>query len=140
MQQTMPPSSTSICLLDLYRFPEAAILIGNGFFSPCYFNIPTENAQRWQDPTLTPRFCLTIPFIYFFPLVLSTRMCGTVHSTRDSCGGRWARWAPDRTRTCPGCDVAVSITDGSVSARNSISPERAGTARDAFSTATRRAR
>lgn len=73
MQQTMPPSSTSICLLDLYGFPEAAILIGNGFFSPCYFNIPTENAQRWQDPTLTPRFCLTIPFIYFFPEVLSTR-------------------------------------------------------------------
>lgn len=66
MQQMMPPSFTSICLLDLYGFPEAAILIGNGFFSPCYFNIPSENAQRWQDPMLTRSICLSIPFIYFF--------------------------------------------------------------------------
>lgn len=81
MQQTMPPSSTSICLLDLYGFPEAAILIGNCFFSPCYFNIPTENAQRWQDPTLTPRFCLSIPFIYFFPAVLSTEITTGLHTS-----------------------------------------------------------
>ena len=74
MQQMMPPSFTAICLLDLYGFPEAAILIGNGFFNPCYFSIPPENAQRWQDPTLTRSFCLPIPFIYFFPEVLFTKI------------------------------------------------------------------
>lgn len=51
MQQTMPPSFTSICLLGLYGFPEAAVLIGSGFSKPWYFSIPAENAQRWQDPT-----------------------------------------------------------------------------------------
>lgn len=66
MQQMMPPSFTSICLLDLYGFPEAAILIGSGFSNPCCFNIPTENAQRWQDPKLTRSFRLSIPFLSFF--------------------------------------------------------------------------
>lgn len=51
MQQTMPPSFTSICLRGLYGFPEAAVLIGSGFSKPWYFSIPAENAQRWQDPT-----------------------------------------------------------------------------------------
>lgn len=51
MQQMMPPSFTSICLLGLYGFPEAAVLIGSGFPKPCYFSVPAESAQRWQDPT-----------------------------------------------------------------------------------------
>lgn len=99
----MSPSFTSICLLDLYGFPEAAILIGNGFSNPHYFNIPTENAQRWQDPTLTQSFCLSVPFIYLFSVLLFTKINASLFTSLlvfpggDDHGG-----SQTESVTCPG--------------------------------------
>ena len=65
MQRAMPPSFPPICLLGLYAFPWAAILIGSCFCSPRCFNIP-EVAQ----PSSAPSFCLPT----FFPASMNNRL------------------------------------------------------------------
>lgn len=133
MQQMMPPSFTSICLLDLYGFPEAAILIGNCFFSPCYFNFPTENAQRWQNPKLTLRFCLPIPFIFAQKYFLQKQIVDYLHHYLFFQQEMTMMGPRQNTLHVPGCDAAFPSQMVSVEATNTAPTLRALAKRETLS-------